>query len=199
MPSTLFPAIYPTPSNHGHILVLRCSKAAIASAFLIVAAISSNPSNKHRLLNASTLNRIGASPESLALRARVISSCSRSTTSSIPASASRASARHSSTLSSMGSMQFWRQLFQNISPKLGAMIQRMPKSSLHKWRRVSSTINQTSLLQYTYKLHAACSRELPHPKFFPVETIITALSCRGVGSRTKSRTASPVLTSRLRL
>jgi hypothetical protein len=30
----------------------------------------------------------------------------------------------------MGSIQFWRQLLRNISPKLGAMIQRMPKSSL---------------------------------------------------------------------
>lgn len=120
----LFP-LYPNPSSHGQTALLRSSNAVMASSFCSVSAMSSRPFNKQWRRKGSTVKRIAGFPFS-----RLTSCFSRSISSSTPASASMARSLHSAWESGTGSIPFCMALFRKISPKLGAITQRIPKSFL---------------------------------------------------------------------
>lgn len=117
--------LYPRPSNQGHVLLRLCSNVWMDCAFCSVSAISSRPFNRQCLRNGSTVKGIGGFP--FALR---ISCFSKSTSSSRPCSASSARAVHCSFGNATGSIPFCMVLLRKISAKLGAMMQRIPKSFL---------------------------------------------------------------------
>ena len=166
----IFLPLYPNPSSHGHNSLRRCSNFSTAPAFCSVRAMSSNPFSKQCLRNGSVVKGIAGFPF-----CRRTSCFSRSTSSSSPASASSASALHSSAGRATGNMPFCIVLLQKMSAKLGAIMQRIPKSFLRfRGEPVRRQIDKKEKGLITHRLHGACSRELPHPKFSPVHTRIFA-------------------------
>mmetsp|Transcript_24428 Transcript_24428/g.67140 ORF Transcript_24428/g.67140 Transcript_24428/m.67140 type:complete len:268 (+) Transcript_24428:521-1324(+) len=106
--------------------------------FCSVKPMSSRPLMRQCLRKGST-SKGTASPSSLKI------CCSgRSMVNFFFASASTINISTLSFVKVMGSMPFLKQLLKNMSAKLGAMMQRMPKSLMD---------------------HGACSREEPQPKF----------------------------------
>mmetsp|Transcript_16435 Transcript_16435/g.48150 ORF Transcript_16435/g.48150 Transcript_16435/m.48150 type:complete len:220 (+) Transcript_16435:462-1121(+) len=112
----------------------------MTSRFCSVMPMSSRPLIRQFLRKASTSKGM-ASPLSLITRWP-----GRSMVSGFLASASCMSSSTLSLVMVMGSMPFLKQLLKKMSAKLGAMMQRMPKSPMDQ---------------------GACSRDDPQPKFSP--------------------------------
>lgn len=122
----IFLPVYPNPSNQGHISLLLTSNDSMAATRCIVRLTSSSPLSKQCRRYRSKAKANGGLPPT-----RRISCSSKSTSSSSPASASSASTRQSATGSVIGNMPFCIVFVRKISAKLGAIMQRIPKSNLY--------------------------------------------------------------------